>query len=120
MSLAVASPNGTGLSEIDTASKTTSDGGAIVGALVSTTLTFCVSVAVLPLVSVAVHVTIVSPSGKTGGASFVIDSISPLSVAAASPKIITLSTELVASLVTSAGALITGLVVSLKVNIFFV
>src|SRR3989304_403649 len=112
MSLAVASPNGTGLSEIEMASKTTSDGGVIVGAVVSTTLTFCVSVAVLLLVSVAVQVTMVSPSGKTGGASLVIGCISPLSVAAASPKTTTLSAELVASNTTSASALLIGLGVS--------
>ena len=70
------------------------------------------AVAVLPAVSVTVQVTMASPSGKTGGALFVVDCILPLSVTVASPKTTTLFAELVASLVTSAGAWIIGLVVS--------
>src|SRR5215212_4896788 len=41
------------------------------GGVTSTTVTFCVAVFVLPLVSVTVHVTVVSPSGNEAGALFV-------------------------------------------------
>ncbi|SVA85972.1 uncharacterized protein METZ01_LOCUS138826 [marine metagenome] len=48
----------------------------MLGAVVSTTETVCVDVAKLPDESVAVHVTIVSPSGNESGASLVTDAIS--------------------------------------------
>ena len=48
----------------------------MLGAVVSTTETVCVAVAKLPDESVAVHVTVVSPSGNESGASFVIEIIS--------------------------------------------
>ena len=63
-----------------------SAGVRISGAVVSTTVTSCVRLEKLFEESIAVHVTVVSPSGKASGASFVIEAISPLSVAVASPK----------------------------------
>ena len=48
----------------------TSAGAVIVGSMLSTTVTICVAVAVFPDPSVAVHVTVVLPSGKLAGASF--------------------------------------------------
>ena len=62
--------------------------------------------------SMAVHVTVVSPSGKNSGASFVIDAISPLSVAVASPKWTSLCSKLVASSTISSGTCKIGNMVS--------
>ena len=53
----------------------------MLGAVVSTTETVCVDIAKLPDESVAVHVTVVSPSGNESGASFVIEIISTESLA---------------------------------------
>ena len=54
------------------------DGGEIIGEVVSTTVIVWVAEAELPEESVAVQVTMVSPSGKTSGASFVME-ITPTS-----------------------------------------
>ena len=51
------------------ASITLSDGAVALGAVVSTTDTFCLDEAECPAMSVAVHVTTVVPSGNSGGAS---------------------------------------------------
>ena len=48
-------------------------GSNMLGAVVSTTVINCVSETEFPEVSVAVQVTIVSPSGNDSGASLVID-----------------------------------------------
>ena len=63
-----------------------SSSGEISGAVVSITETNCVRLEKLFDESTTVHVTIVSPIGKNSGESFVIEVISPLSVAVASPK----------------------------------
>ena len=63
-----------------------SAGAEISGAVVSTTVTSCVRLEKLFEESKTVHVTVVSPSGKNSGASFMIESISPLSAAVASPR----------------------------------
>ena len=81
------------LSDFDVASAVMSAGAAMLGAVVSTMVIFCVAVAELPASSVAVHVTVVSPTGNFSGASFVIDSTPTTSVAVASP-IETLVSEL--------------------------
>ena len=47
------------------------------GGVVSRTVTLCVAVAAFPPVSVAVQVTVVTPSGNDPGASFVIAGSSP-------------------------------------------
>ena len=52
-----------------------------VGDVVSTTETVCVDVAKLPDESVAVYVTVVSPSGNESGASLIIEIISTESLA---------------------------------------
>ena len=62
------------------ASTLRSDGNVRAGTVVSTTETVWVAVAEFPDESVAVHVTMVSPSGKVSGASFVTDAISTRSV----------------------------------------
>ena len=57
----------------DVASTVIFSGCNMLGAVVSTTVTNCVSDTEFPDVSVAVQVTTVSPSGKNSGASLVID-----------------------------------------------
>ena len=57
----------------------------ILGALVSTTETFCIAMAKLPEESVAVHLTIVSPSGNESGASLVTEIISTESLVVGVP-----------------------------------
>ena len=63
---------------IEVASRVISSKGEISGAIVSTTVISCVRLKKLFEESMAVHVTVVSPNGKTSGASFVIEAISPL------------------------------------------
>ena len=53
----------------------------MVGGFVSTTIIFCITLTEFVATSVAVQVTKVSPSGKTSGASFVIDMTPTASVA---------------------------------------
>lgn len=53
---------------------------AIVGLILSNTVIACIHVFVLPLPSVTVHVTIVTPNGKTAGALFVMDVTEQLSL----------------------------------------
>ena len=65
---------------MDVASTSTSTGDVIVGRVVSIIVIDWVAEAELPEESVAVQVTIVSPSGNTSGASLVIDVTSIMSV----------------------------------------
>ena len=75
----------------------------MLGAVVSTTVTNCVSETEFPEVSVAVQVTTVSPNGNDSGASLVIDDIPILSSAAEFSKTIMLSSGSVASPFISSG-----------------
>ena len=61
------------------------------GLVVSTTLTNCSALVVFPDVSVTVHVTVVSPSGKNSGALFDIDEIPTRSMASALSRVILFS-----------------------------
>ena len=81
------------------------------GTVVSTTKTFCSVLAVLPDTSVAVQVTIVSPSGKNSGASFV-NEISCTSKTDGLSRLTVFSAIEVASIVTSPTGKISGVVVS--------
>src|SRR3989304_3869589 len=101
----------------EVASDSISSGATIVGVVVSTTVIFCDAIAEFPDTSVAVHVTIVSPSGKADDALLVIDKIPVISLALASPMKIVLLDELVASTVISDGAVMIGFVVSLIVTV---
>src|SRR5687767_5863427 len=56
-----------------------SEGQVIVGSSASVTVTVCVQVAVFPPASVTVHVTVVTPVGKTAGASLVKETMVQLS-----------------------------------------
>ena len=59
--------------------------GMIFGAIVSTTDTVCTALALFPAASIAVHVTIVSPTGNKEGALFSTETIPTASVASATP-----------------------------------
>ena len=96
----------------EVASKTTSSGTKIDGAVVSTTVTSWLAVAIFPAESAATHVTVVLPRPKNCGASLVIDSISPLSITVASPRIISFRSRLVASKIMSSGGYMVDFVVS--------
>ena len=89
-----------------------SSSGEISGALVSITETNWVRLEKLFEESMAVHVTVVSPSGKNSGASFVIEAISPLSVAVASPRSTSFCSKLVASITIFSGTCKIGNIVS--------
>ena len=104
LSVTVALPSGMTLSAVEVASKTIFFCGVIFGGVVSTIVTICVELAVLSSSSVAVHVTVVFPSGKAVGALLVTDLIIPLSVTVALPRFTTLFAALVASCVISDGA----------------
>ena len=71
----------------DSASVLISDGDAITGRIVSETITCWVILDEFPDSSVAVHVTVVSPSGKNSGALFDIDEIPTRSMASALSRV---------------------------------
>ena len=79
----------------------------IVGEVISTTVTICVAVAVFPFASSAVHVTVVTPNGKTAGASLVMVTVPQSTDAVGVPKLgITASQLLLALTDIAAGAVI--------------
>ena len=117
MSEAVAAPVRIGV-VVPTASATTLLGAVTLGAVVSRTVTVCVSAALLPELSVAVHVIVVSPSGKLAGASLVtVTEESTVSEAVAAPVRIGVVVP-AASAVMSAGAVTLGAVVSRTVTVW--
>ena len=69
-----------------------------------------------PEVSVAVHVTIVSPSGNTSGALFVTNDISTASETLTPTSSIKFSVESTASIFISDGATISGALVSITLT----
>ena len=105
------------MASIETASTWILFGTITVGSVVSITEMVWVADAELPEVSVAVHVTRVSPSGNTSGASLVIEETSTKSDTLASPKSIIFSTKLLASTRRSEGAVMWGKLVSMTVTI---
>ncbi len=94
-------------------------GQLIVGSMLSVTVTVCVQVAVFPELSVTVQVTVVSPNGKTPGASLVVLATAQLSPVVGVPKVTPLAVHRPASTLTFtvAGQLIVGLVVSSTVRV---
>ena len=68
--------------------------------------------------SVAVHVIVVSPSGKTSGASFEIDGVSTRSLETGLPSTTMFESADVASAVTESGAVMLGAVVSTTVTVW--
>ena len=74
-SLEIGLPSATVLESADLASAIIESGTVILGAVVSTIVTVCVALAELPDVSVAVHVTVVSPITKIYGCYSFIDAI---------------------------------------------
>ena len=115
---ASANPNSVTLLSIDVASTFTSRGAMIVGKVVSIIEMIWVAEAELPEESVAVQVTIVSPSGNTSGASLVVDDISIISADSRIPIFTGLASWLIASCVIDSGAIRTGEVVSTTVMIW--
>ena len=99
----------------DVASAVMESGAIILGIMVSITVTVCVAVEELPDESVAVQVTVVSPTGKNSGASLVIDATFIMSYAVASPNSTSLFDKLIASITMSEGAETSGFVVSIIV-----
>ena len=93
---------------------------AIVGAILSTTVTVCVAVAEFPEPSVAVHVTVFAPNTKTTAALFAVVT-EQLSAAVGLPKVtpLTAATHEPASTFTeiSAGAVIVGSIPSVIVKV---
>ncbi len=79
LSVALTSPKSTSLLSILVASIIMSSGACKIGNVLSTTITFCSVVDVLPTTSVAVHVTKVSPSGKNSGALLIIETTPKIS-----------------------------------------
>ena len=92
-----------------------------VGSILSTTVTSCVAVAVLPDASVTVQVTVVVPTGKLFGASFVVLATLQLSAVVALPKVTFAAAALHAPAsqftVTAAGAVIVGSILSTTVTV---
>ena len=78
--------------------------------MLSTTVIVCVAVAVLPLPSVTVHVTTVSPNEKLVGALLVVEATLQLSAVVGNPKSTPVASQLAASTftVTPTGAVIVG------------
>ena len=97
------SPNSTTLKSVDVASAVMESGAVMLGVIVSIMVTVCVAVEELPDESVAVHVTVVSPTGNNPGASLVIDSTLIMSYTVASPNSTTLLDKSIASATISEG-----------------
>ena len=91
-------------------------GAIMLGTVVSTTVTLWVAVTELPDESIAVHVITVSPSGNVSGESLVTESTWIISYIVASPISTTVFEIPVASTITSEGAIISGIVVSIIVT----
>ena len=93
-------------------------GATMVGFEASVIVTNCVAVAVLPLASVTVQVTVVAPIGNVVGALFVTLATEQLSEVAGVPKeTFNAKQPLLVVVVTANGAVIVGIVVSLTVTV---
>src|SRR5207249_58605 len=85
------------------------DGHVIIGGWVSVTTTVCTQVAVLPLASRTVQVTVLVPTGKLAGASLVMVTAPPqLSIATRFPKLTLVAAQVpaFAATVTCAGQVV--------------
>ena len=90
---------------------------AIAGFSVSCTVTTCVAVALLPLLSVTVHVTVVAPNAKTEGALLVTLATAQLSAVTGVPKLIPAAEQpLFVPMVNAGGAVMVGLVESVIIT----
>ena len=116
-SLKIGLPNVTIFESADIASIVIEAGAVMLGAVVSTIVTVCVALAVLPDMSTTFHSIVVSPSGKNLGGWSVTDAIPIMSYPVASPNSIILPDRLVASATISAGTKISGDVVSINVTV---
>ena len=94
------------------------DGATIVGFEASVIVTNCVAVSVLPLASLTVQVTVVTPIGNVVGALFVTLNTEQLSAVTGVPKeTFKAKQPLLVVVVTANGAVIVGIVVSLTVTV---
>src|SRR5574343_610706 len=92
-------------------------GATIVGNSLSSTVTTCVAVAVLPEPSTIVHVTVVVPNKNTAGASLLTLATEQLSAVTALPNTTAVAVQAVSVVtLTAAGAVIVGKVASLTVT----
>jgi hypothetical protein len=92
-------------------------GATIVGKELSTTVTTCVAVDVLPDPSTTVHVTVVFPNGNELGALFVTLATEQLSLVTGVPKFVfTAKHPLLVDIVSAAGAVIAGVIISVTVT----
>jgi hypothetical protein len=91
----------------------------MVGSMLSTTVTTCVAVAVLPDPSVTVQVTVVAPNGKLAGASFVVEATLQLSPVVGVPRVTfaraVVHTPASTLTLTAAGAVMVGSMLSTTV-----
>ena len=94
------------------------DGATIVGKMVSFTVTVCVAVAVFPLASVTVHVTVVLPNGYVLNPLLTTVVTEQLSATTGIPNTTFTATQLLfVETITFAGAVIVGTVVSTTVTV---
>src|SRR5436190_17614820 len=116
LSLAVGAPKTTPVAkQLPTFALTvTSTGQVMTGFCVSCTMTFCWHVVVLPLLSVAVHVTKFVPIGNCAGALLVTITAPQLSLAVGAPKTTPVAKQLptLTLTVTPAGQVMTGFCIS--------
>ncbi len=75
--------------------------GQVIATPPDTTTTFCVQVAVFPLLSVTVHVTVVTPTGYVEGALLTVEATPQLSVATGLPKLTPLAVHKPGSVLTT-------------------
>jgi hypothetical protein len=93
-------------------------GAVMVGLMLSTTVTSCVAVAVLPAASVTVQVTVVLPNGNATGALFTTLATVQLSEVTGEPSATPVAVHAVLVFtVIAAGATIVGLALSTTVTV---
>ena len=96
----------------------TVEGAVMVGKVLSTTVIICVAVAVKPLPSVTVHVTVVLPKLKVVGALFTTVATEQLSAVIGVPRFKPVTPQVALALVViSIGAVIVGLILSTTVTV---
>jgi hypothetical protein len=111
---------------VEVASTVILAGGVTTGAVLSgpvaagggtgaVTVTVCVAVALLPLASVAVHITVVDPSGNNAGALLLVITGVNKSLLVVVPNVTAVAVALTTE--TFAGAVIAGAVVSVIVTV---
>jgi hypothetical protein len=94
-------------------------GQVIVGGILSVTVTVWLQLALLPLLSVTVHLTVVIPIGNATGASFVTDATPQLSAVTGVPRITPVAVQAVLVVAdTLAGQVMVGRILSVTVTVW--